>query len=71
MHRPSEEDKRTFVRHEAKETGMSMRAVRKARQTGKSSMRSAPMPHAEMQGEREIRYEPMEGGLSIRGNKLR
>ncbi len=70
MHRPSEEDKKTFARHEAKDTGATVRSVRKSRQTGASTQRSAAMPQMEASGNRDI-HEPMSGGRSIHGNKVR
>jgi hypothetical protein len=68
MHKPSEEDKRTFARYVAKDMGVSARQVRKQRASGKITSKPAEMPWATGYGDRE-RYEPIEGGRSIHGNK--
>jgi hypothetical protein len=58
MHKPTEDDRKTFARTTAKAQGISVRAVRKARQKGEMGGKAVEMPQARPGWEREVRFRP-------------
>jgi hypothetical protein len=57
MHKPTEDERKTFARAKAS-NGISIRAVRKLRQRGEISSKPAEMPQMQPAGEREVRFRP-------------
>jgi hypothetical protein len=58
MHKPTEDDRKTFARTTAKAQGISVRTVRKARQKGEMGGKAVEMPQARPGYEREVRFRP-------------
>lgn len=58
MHKPTEDDRKTFARTTAKAQGISVRAVRKGRQNGTIGGKAVEMPAGTPRHEREVRFRP-------------
>ncbi len=57
MHSPTQEERNGFARTTAKAQGLTVRAVRKARQ--KTGAKGVPMPHAMPNHEKEVQFIPI------------
>lgn len=58
MHKPTEDDRKTFASTTAKAQGVSVRSIRKKRQRGAIGGCAVPMPQGIPNGEREVRFRP-------------